>query len=74
MPHIIRQVVTTIYNNNWPINKFLIELIYTFTDLVIDIETNPVDAHLHEQTHLGMNLLQITDYSPEWAFPEVCNL
>lgn len=37
-----------------------------------DEETNPVNVHTHVQTQLDMNLLQITDYSPEWAFPEVC--
>lgn len=44
-----------------------------FTDLVTEIGTNAADMQPHEQTQLdNMDVLQITDYCPEWAFPEVC--
>jgi hypothetical protein len=53
----------SIFNNN---------LIF-FTDLVTEIGTNAADMQPHEQTQLdNMDVLQITDYCPEWAFPEVC--
>jgi len=43
-----------------------------FTDLVTEIGTNAEDIQPHGQTQLDMDVLQITDYCPEWAFPEVC--
>lgn len=44
---------------------------YTFVDLVADMGPNPVDLQHHIQTQLNMDVLQITDFCPEWAFPEV---
>lgn len=44
-----------------------------FTDLVTDLGTNSVNLQ-HAQTQLDMDVLQITDYCPEWAFPEVYNI
>lgn len=40
--------------------------------MVTEIGTNPADMQPHGQTQLDMDVLQITDYCPEWAFPEVC--
>lgn len=45
---------------------------YTFVDLVADMGPNPVDLQPHHgQPQLNMDVMQITDYCPEWAFPEV---
>ncbi|XP_025203261.1 calmodulin-binding transcription activator 1 isoform X2 [Melanaphis sacchari] len=41
------------------------------SNLVTEIGTNAADMQPHEQTQLdNMDVLQITDYCPEWAFPE----
>ncbi|XP_029343280.1 calmodulin-binding transcription activator 1 isoform X1 [Acyrthosiphon pisum] len=40
------------------------------SNLVTDIGTNAVDMQPHGQPQLDMDVLQITDYCPEWAFPE----
>ncbi|VVC38691.1 Hypothetical protein CINCED_3A001663 [Cinara cedri] len=41
------------------------------SNLVTDIGANPMDLQPHHgQTQLDMDVLQITDYCPEWAFPE----
>lgn len=53
--------------------QFLIKCItICFTDLVTEIGTNAADMQPHGQPQLDMDVLQITDYCPEWAFPEVC--
>lgn len=45
---------------------------FAIADLVTDIGTNSGDIQPHGQTQqLDMDVLQITDYCPEWAFPEV---
>lgn len=44
------------------------------TDMVTDIGTNHAEIQTHGQSQLDMEMLQITDYCPEWAFPEVCNV
>lgn len=44
---------------------------FTSADMVTDIGTISGDMQSHEQTQLNMDVLQITDYCPEWAFPEV---
>ncbi|XP_050061886.1 calmodulin-binding transcription activator 1 isoform X6 [Aphis gossypii] len=41
------------------------------SNLVTEIGTNAADMQPHAQTQLdNMDVLQITDYCPEWAFPE----
>lgn len=41
------------------------------TDIVTDIGTNHAEIQTHGQSQIDMEILQITDYCPEWAFPEV---
>ncbi|XP_025407991.1 calmodulin-binding transcription activator 1 isoform X2 [Sipha flava] len=40
------------------------------SSLVTDIVTNSGDLQPHGQAQLDIDVLQITDYCPEWAFPE----
>lgn len=50
----------------------IIMIVVFSADMATEIESNSTEIQQHMQAQLDMNVLQITDYCPEWAFPEVC--